>query len=168
MLIKPSHFHARERERERGSHLAFSQGSGEWGEASLNPYQMGQNLCEYQLPANYRIVEQLKNNDVQNQIISAGLYSFLLKYTCFSTPPAEWLTHKCHYFILFFFYFKGGKSSSRRGPSEGQRVRSEKEGDDCGFPVVFVGTYMNFRLYSAIQYLKILVLFRDLFHGGGK
>ena len=34
--------------------------------------------------------------------------------------------------------------------SEGQRVRSKKEGDDCGFPVVFVGTYMNFRLYSAI------------------
>ena len=42
-----------------GAELAFrwGVGSGYWGEASLNPYQMGQNLCEYQLPANYRIVE---------------------------------------------------------------------------------------------------------------
>lgn len=50
----------------------------------------------------------------KNQIISAGLYSFLLKYTCFSTSSRVADTQMPLFYFIFIFYFKGGKSSSRR------------------------------------------------------
>lgn len=105
---------------------------------SLHPYQIGQ-IC-----VTVRTCKRQSCTTAQRwwSAESGNLcrsHSFPLKRTVFFYTSSRVLDTQ-----IPIFGFKVRKAPWLRGPGKGQGIQRVTEGDNCGFPLLFVGTYTNF------------------------